>query len=164
MALIDLATAKAHLRLESDYPDAQVQGKLDAAEMAAAQFINRRVFDTTVALTTAIAAVPAGLTAAGTAYDAALEAADLFEDDGTRCAARTQACEVYRRARAVARETYAGIAKDDTTVWPTFEAGAFLILGHLFENRQDVVTGVTVAEMPNGSAYVLMPLRVGLGV
>jgi hypothetical protein len=164
VSLIDLATAKAHLRLESDYPDSQVQGKLDAAEITAAQFINRRVFATASALSAAIVAVPAGLTAAGTAYEAALAVADALEDAGARCAARDQACAVYKQAQALARETYAGISKEDVERWPLFEAGALLILGHLFENRQDVVTGITVAELPNGSGRVLQPLRVGLGV
>ena len=164
MSLIDLPTAKAHLRLESDYPDEQVQGKLDAAEKAAAQFINRRVFVDAASLNTAILAVPASLTAAGTAYADAITAADAIEDHGARCAAREYACEVYRQARTAAWETYAGISKQDVERWPLFEAGALLILGHLFENRQDVVTGVTATQMPNGSGYVLFPLRAGLGV
>lgn len=164
MSLIDLPTAKAHLRLESDYPDEQVQGKLDAAESAAAQFINRRVFADAAALSAAILAVPAALTAAGTAYADAITAADALEDHGARCAARDYAGQTYRQARTAAWETYAGISQEDAERWPLFEAGALLILGHLFENRQDVVTGVTASEMPNGSGYVLYPLRAGLGV
>lgn len=163
MSLIDLPTAKAHLRLESDYPDEQVQGKLDAAESAAAQFINRRVFESAETLSAAIAAVPAGLTTAGTAYAAAITAADALDDEGARCAARDYACETYRQACSLARETYAGISKEDER-WPLFEAGALLILGHLFENRQDVVTGTIVTEMKNGAHQLLFPLRVGLGV
>ena len=56
MSIIALTTAKAHLRLESDYPDDQVQGKLDAAESSAAQFLNRRIFEDQDALNAAVAA------------------------------------------------------------------------------------------------------------
>jgi hypothetical protein len=43
-------------------------------------------------------------------------------------------------------------------------AGVLLILGHLFENREDTVAGATVASLPQGSRVVLMPYRVSMGV
>ena len=44
MSIIDIDVARAHLRLEPDYPAQQVQPYLDAAEDAARQFLNRRIF------------------------------------------------------------------------------------------------------------------------
>ena len=43
-------------------------------------------------------------------------------------------------------------------------AAMLLMVGHLHANREDVVSGVSVAQLPNGSQYLLMPYRVGLGV
>lgn len=158
MSLITLATAKAHLRLESDYPDAQIQGKLDAAESAAAQFLNRRIYADGAALIAATAAVPAALAAAGTAYAAAMTAADAIEDQVARCAAQGYALRVYRVAQIDAGETYAGIV-----INPQIEAAILLTLGHLFENRQDVQQG-SVQLMPIGATQLLFPFRTGLGV
>lgn len=158
MSIITLTTAKAHLRVEEDYPDDQVQGKLDAAESMAAQFLNRRIFADAEALQTAIAAVPADLTAAGTAYQSALEAADAIEDDVAKCAAQHYANQAYRDAQTAAFETYAGVV-----INPQIETAMLLSLGNLFENRQDVQQG-TVQQLPIGSIQLLFPFRVGLGV
>lgn len=35
----------------------------------------------------------------------------------------------------------------------------YLIIGHLYENRQDVITGTQVHSIPNASAYLLEPYR-----
>lgn len=158
MTIIDLAVARAHLRLEDDYPADQIEPKLEAAESAAAQFLNRQIFVDDATLQAAVAAVPADLTAAGTAYRDACEAAQAIEDDVARCAALEYACKVYRDAQTAARETYAGIVINSQ-----IEAGILLTLGHLFENRQDVQQG-TAIEIPNGATVMLFPFRVGLGV
>lgn len=159
MSLIALATAKAHLRLESDYPDEQVQGKLDAAEQMAAEFLNRRLFADAAALTAAIADLPASLVAAKTAYDAALVAADLIDDCVAQRAAKAYALRTYRDAQTIACETYAGIVMN-----AQIEAAVMMTLGHLFENRQDNVVGTIVAELKTGVQEMLFPFRIGLGV
>lgn len=158
MTIIDLAVARAHLRLEDDYPDDQIERKLAAAESAAAQFLNRQLFASQGALDTAIAAVAAALVTAGEAYATACTAADAIEDAVARCAAREQACRVYRAAQTVARETYDGIVLN-----AQIEAAILLTLGHLFENRQDVQQG-SVSQLPIGAEQLLFPFRVGLGV
>lgn len=157
MSLIALNDAKAHLRLESDYPDEQVQGKLDAAESSAAQFLNRRIFVNPDALASAIAAVPATLVAAGTAYKDAMAAAASIEDGVARCAAEKHALRVYREAQTAAEETYAGIV-----INAQIEAAILLMLGHLFENRQEVQQG-GVQQLPVGASQLLYPFRIGLG-
>lgn len=158
MAIVALSVAKAHLRLESDYPDAQVQGKLDAAESSAGQFLNRRIFEDQDTLDAAIAAVPGELAAAGAAYQNAMTAAADIEDSVARCAAERHALRVYRDAQTAAEETYAGIV-----INAQIEAAILLTLGHLFENRQDVQQGA-VQPMPIGATQLLFPFRVGLGV
>lgn len=158
MSLVDLAAAKAHLRLESDYPDSQLQGKLDAAESAAAQFLSRRIFEDQGSLETAVVAVPAALSAASATYQAALLAAEAIADQVARCAAQGYALRSYRSALTMADETYAGIV-----INAQISAAILLTLGHLFENRQDVQQGV-VSLLPIGSQQLLYPFRVGLGV
>lgn len=159
MALIELAAAKSHLRLESGYPDEQVQPYLNAAELMAAQFLNRAIFADDGALATAIAAVPAALIAAGVAYDAAVVAADAIDNEIARCAAHAYACQVYTDAQTKALETRRGIVVNDLIA-----NGILLALGHLFENRSDVEVGVSVAQMPIGSRALWQPFRVGMGV
>lgn len=43
-------------------------------------------------------------------------------------------------------------------------AAMLLILGHLWANREDVVVGASVAELPGGALALLHPYRTGLGV
>lgn len=44
------------------------------------------------------------------------------------------------------------------------KAACLLILGHLYANREDVVTGTIATELPKGSVALLTPHRVGWGV
>ena len=43
-------------------------------------------------------------------------------------------------------------------------AACLLILGHLYANREDVVTGTIATELPKGSEALLTPHRIGWGV
>lgn len=158
MALVDLLAAKAHLRLGAGYPDEQVAPYLSAAELLAVKFLNRNVYADAEALQAAIAAVPAALIAAGTAYRDAVMAADAVTDPIARCANRDYAHDVYRAAQTAARQARVGIVVNDL-----IKAGILLILGHLFENREDVVAGVSVAQLPRGSQHLLTPYRVEMG-
>lgn len=155
MSLIDLPTAKAHLRVEDDYPDAQVSIYLNAAEKAASEFLNRAIFADQNALNTAVSAIPAILTAGRAAYDDALEAADLIEDPLASSAAKEYAWRVYRNLQIKTDETYCGIVID-----ALIEAGILLILGQLFFTREDQAR----ASLPKDSQDLLMPYRVGMGV
>ncbi|HWT21643.1 MAG TPA: head-tail connector protein [Variovorax sp.] len=152
MSIVALTTAKAHLRLESEYPDEQVQGKLDAAERLAAEFLNRRIYQNDAALTAAIATVPDALVAAGAAYRAALTAAEAIDDCVAERAAKDYALRAYRDAQTLACETYAGIVINQQ-----IEAAILLTLGHLFENRQGS------QQLPDDAVAMLFYFRVGLG-
>ena len=44
------------------------------------------------------------------------------------------------------------------------KAACLLILGHLYTNREDVVTGTIATELPQGSKALLSPHRIGWGV
>lgn len=43
-------------------------------------------------------------------------------------------------------------------------AAVLLIVGHLYGNREDVITGTIATELPQGSRALLAPYRKGLGV
>lgn len=156
MSLIDLATARAHLRVEPDYPEAQVALYLNAAERLVAEFLNRKVYVDDSALAAAISATPAALTAASDAYDAAMDAAADIEDSRTQEEAQRYACRARDAARTLARETYEGIV-----VNAAIEAAILLTMTSLHENRGD--DGKPPA-MPKAAEQLAFPFRVGLGV
>lgn len=157
MNLITIEQARAHCRADAADDDLlTIYG--DAAEEAAQQFLNRRVYADESTLSGARDGVPAMLEAADTAYDDAVEAADDL-DGSARCAALDAAVFVRAAARARAREIDSGIVATDDIV-----SGILLILGHLYRNREDVVTGPAPAALPMGAHALLWPHRIGLGI
>ncbi len=158
MTLLTLATAKAHLRADSDDEDALIQLWLTAAEVAAMEYLNRNVYVDGTALTAAKAAVAGSLSAATSAYDAAVQAANLLPSLVERNIALHSAEQAYLAAQNSARETYNGIVINDL-----ISAAILLIVGHLYENRQEAQPG-TVTQIPMGAHHLLQPFRVDMGV
>ena len=152
MSIIDIDVARAHLRLEPDYPAQQVQPYLDAAEDAAMKFLNRRIFADQAAKDAAVAAID--LAAAKRALDDAIEAAEALTDPVARQAAIEYAHYVYRQALSEADETFRGVVMN-----PQIQAGILLIAAHLFEHRGDAQ-----AAIPEAAYMLLYPYREGLGV
>lgn len=73
--------------------------------------------------------------------------------------------KVYEDADAMAAAVLDGLAGDDPMVADDLiRAAVLLMAGHLYANREDVVAGVSVAEMPMGSLYLLQPYRRQMGV
>lgn len=152
MSIIDIDVARAHLRLEPDYPAQQVQMYLDAAEDAAMRFLNRRIFADQAAKNAAVAAID--LVAAKQALDSAIEAAEALTDPAAKQAAMEYACYVYRQALSEADETFRGVLMN-----PQIQAGVLLIAAHLFERRGDAQEAI-----PEAAYMLLYPYREGLGV
>lgn len=72
---------------------------------------------------------------------------------------------VYEDGDAMAAAVLAGTAGADPMVADDLiRAAILLITGHLYANREDVVVGASVAEMPMGSLYLLQPYRRQMGV
>ncbi len=72
---------------------------------------------------------------------------------------------VYDDADSMAAAILDGSAGDDPVVADDLiRAAVLLITGHLYANREDVVTGVSAAELPMNSLYLLQPYRRQLGV
>lgn len=158
MSIITLADALQHLRLVSTYPAGQVQPYLDAAEHAAQDFLNRRVFAEPADLVAALADLPATLSAAASARDAALEATESIADCDAAHRMRTAALTSYLEALQAAEAVARGVV-----INPAIRAGMLLTLSHLFGNRSAVVAGTTVAEVPQGAISLLRPHRAGWG-
>jgi hypothetical protein len=53
---------------------------------------------------------------------------------------------------------------DPILINPSIRAACLLILGSLYANREDVVVGVALSELPMGSRSLLTPYRVGWGI
>ncbi len=157
--VVSLEEAKAHLLESRTSAEPEVQRKLDAAIIVAQNFLNRNVYGDADALAAAVAGVPAALATAKTAYDEATTAASEIEDCLLSGLAQKSADEALLDAIALNRMVARGVVVD-----AGLKSGILLILGHLYEDKQDVVTGTIVSQVPMGSQYVLQPYRVGLGV
>lgn len=158
MSVIAIDLAMHHLLAEPE-DQALVQAQLDAAEEAAIQFLNRRIYLDQVALDEARAGVSAALQLAKEANTAAIAAAEAEQDQTLRCRlldhARQALADAYDKADAVA---YGMVLN------PAIQAACLLKLGHLFANREEVVTGSTAVELPLASQHLLMPFRIRMGV
>lgn len=158
MSVIAIEVAMHHLLAE---PEDQilVQAQLDAAEEAAMQFLNRRFYLDQVALDEARAGVPAAMQQAKEANAEAAAAAEAEQDHTLRCRllehARQALADAYDQADAIA---YGMVLN------PAIQAACLLKLGHLFANREEVVTGSTAVELPLASQHLLMPYRIRMGV
>lgn len=154
MAIITLDQARAHLRVGETYPQEQIEPYLAAAEDHASQYLNCAIYQDDDARSTAIAALPATLTAARSAYETAVAAAALIENAVDRQDALDIAQAQYRAARDVAPRVLHGVL-----VNPSIVSAVLLILGHLFESREDVVIAATAVELPHGARALLRPYR-----
>jgi hypothetical protein len=109
MPLVPIEQVLQHLRADAGGEDELVALYLSAAEQAAADYLNRQVFDSATSLAAAVAAGTAGL--------------------------------------------------DPLVVNGAVLAAILLITGHLYANREEVVVGATVAQMPFAAQSLLRPHR-----
>ena len=158
MSVIAIDLAMHHLLAEPD-DQVLVQAQLDAAEEAAMQFLNRRVYVDQIALDEARAGVSADLQQAKAANAEAIATAEEEQDLTLRCRlldhARQALADAYDQADAIAY---------GMVINPAIQAACLLKLGHLFANREEVVTGTTAVELPLASQHLLMPYRIRMGV
>jgi len=72
---------------------------------------------------------------------------------------------VYASQQELNAAVLAGAASEAPMVCNDLvRAAVLLILGHLYANREDVITGAPASEIPMGSRQLLAPYRHGLGV
>ncbi|WP_273861927.1 head-tail connector protein [Pseudomonas sp. LA5] len=158
MPVIDIDVAMQHLRAE-DEDRVLVEAQLGAAEEQASQYMQRRFYADQAALDAALATVPAAILYTRDRYESALAAIDPLGQVDDRQSARDRARQAFADARAAVEMVAQGIVINDA-----IQAACLLSLGHLYANREDVVTGTITAELPMGSRWLLGPYRTGLGV
>lgn len=158
MSVIAIDIAMHHLLAEPD-DQVLVQAQLEAAEGAAMQFLNRRFYLDQVSLDQARAGVPLAMRTAKEANTAAVAAAEAEQDHTLRCRmlehARQVLADAYDQADAIA---FGMVLNAE------IQAACLLKLGHLFANREEVVTGTIATELPVASQSLLMPYRIRMGV
>jgi len=151
---LTLDIAKAHLRVIGGDEDADLALKCDAAEGIAVAHLDRAVYADQAQLNAAIAAAPAALAASRAAFLAADAAAALIEDEKLRELEEAHAFDVYSRAIfAVAR------IRRGHVINPVILSAMLLILGGLWESRENTVIGVSVASIPDGAYRLLDAYR-----
>ncbi|WP_434774718.1 head-tail connector protein [Pseudomonas oryzihabitans] len=158
MSVISIAIAMQHLLAEEE-DQVLVQAMLDAAEESASQYMQRRFYADQAALDAAQAEVPAAISSTRIRYEHAVAAADVVVDLNDRQGARDRAAQAFADARAEVEMKARGVVINSA-----IQAACLLILGHLFANREDVVTGTISTEIPMGSRHLLAPFRTGMGV
>jgi len=156
--LLTLTTAKAHLRVTHDSEDALIGLYLLAAEQSAVSHLDRKVYADSAALAAAVAAAPAAFASAALAYITAFDAAMLLTGKELTEALRV-ADLAFRRTEIEVRQIHDGILMNEAIA-----AAVLLTLGTLFAAREDVVVGLSVAQLPNGASMLLQPYRAGLGL
>lgn len=158
MPVIAIDLAMRHLLAEPE-DQVLVEAQLGAAEDAAMGFLNRRFYLDQVALDQARAGLSASMRQAREANAAAVAAAETEQDHTLRCRllehARQALADAYDQADSIA---YGMVLN------PAIQAACLLKLGHLFANREEVVTGTTAVELPLASQHLLMPYRIRMGV
>lgn len=158
MSVISIETAMQHLYAEPE-DESLAQGLLDAAEEAAMQFMQRRFYADQSAVDAAKAGTIERTLSARAAYQEAKAQADLPENVDISVTLKD-------RARQVLADAYQSIDMEafSMVITPTIQAACLLKLGHLFANREEVVTGTIATELPMASKALLMPYRIGMGV
>ena len=155
MIFVTTSEAKLHLRVDSADEDALIDVYITAAEQMAIALLDRGVYADGTALGVAKAAAPGELDTAIAAYDAAIEAAELLDDPDAQAAAIQTADNSLIRAKVAHRQ-----AMDGMVVNEAIKAAVLLIVGSLYTQREDVVVGVSVAQLPNGAEWLLAPYKV----
>lgn len=154
-----LESAKRHLRIDGDADDAELAEKIAAAEQIACEYLNRKVFADQAGMDAAVALVPAAILAAGVDYEAADTAADMI---GDRVACLAEKAYAFNRYSAALRECAA--IRNGIVISPMILAAMALILGDLWEFRENTVAGVSVSGITDPSRVILDPLRIGPGL
>jgi hypothetical protein len=121
-------------------------------------YLQRSFFVDQAALDAARLQVPIMRSEARQKFDAAMAEAALIEDYLLRCEAMGDAKFSLTEALDAATRVARGMV-----ITPNIQSGCLLKLGHLFANREEVVTGTTATELPLASKSLLAPYRVGMG-
>lgn len=156
MSVISINKAMAHLRVDEDI-DNDIASKLESAERIAKEYLNRNFYLDKAALDLAKEEIPLILSEAKTQYDQDISFANALDRELTDKFILTASLN-YDTAIRKAKMISLGIL-----VNPSIEIGVLLILGNIYENREDLTTS-NIYELPKGAEWHLHPFRTELGV
>jgi hypothetical protein len=159
MNIITIDVAKEHLRVFNCEEEVTIDIYLGAAEFSASMFMNRDIFYNAAALATAKDAAPAGLTSATAAYDAAILATALIDNKKQKKLMKDVADAEFLQEQMAYVRAVRGIV-----INKRITAAVLLILGHLFENREENVVAGSIVDLPMGAEVLLMPDRISMGM
>ncbi|MFU8927556.1 head-tail connector protein [Acinetobacter puyangensis] len=149
MSVLTIDEAKAQSRIDDDADDVLIQGKLDAAESMAAQFMGRYVYANDADLIAGLDQVKTILENAKSESQALI---DGVSDDDKPLYQGIADQKLYDARR------HALMISNGKVINPHISAGILLIFGYLYENREDD------GDLPQAAKNVLQPYRVNLGV
>jgi hypothetical protein len=155
MKIVTLDLVRQHVKADGD-DDTLLTQYIESAEAACEREIGRHVYADQAALDEAKAALPASVLAASVAYEAAVEAAELLDDDRAVGFALAAAEQDLVASNIAATRTRAGIVVNHE-----LRAAVLLTVGHLYRNREAVITGqgASAVEVPEAAAALLGRLR-----
>jgi len=156
MSVISINKAMAHLRVDEDI-DNDIASKLESAERIAKEYLNRNFYSDKAALDLAKEEIPLILSEAKVQYDQDVIFAKTLDSDLIDKFIHTASLN-YDTAIRKAKMINLGIIVNEA-----IEIGVLLILGNLYENREDLTTA-NVYELPRGAEWHLHPFRTDLGV
>ena len=147
MSIISIDVALHHLRADAD-DMLDVQHKLDAAQEIAEQFIGRRIYanfpDVLAAVTVAATSMADLIAEKETIRNGEL-------DDHIKNTMLENIDSQWHNVKMAAR----GIATNKA-----IEVAILLILGTLYEHREDVVVGTSIVKLPQAADHRLQPYRI----
>ncbi len=147
MSIVSIETAIHHLRADAD-DSVDIQHKLDAAQEMAEQYIGRRIYADYPAVLDAANAALADMEALmaerksveGSALDPNLKTIQFDQ-------LSAQWYDMLMMARGIATNK-------------AIEVAILLILGTLYEHREDVVVGTSIVRLPQAAEHRLQPYRI----
>lgn len=179
---VSLAEARMHLRIDSDCTDEDtlISALITAARQAAENYTGLALINQTWEATfeewpdedeitlrpgplssiTSITYVNTdGVTT--TASSSTLYTSDTYTLPGAAVLRYGQVWPAIREIENSILVTYvAGFGTAATSVPGPIKAAILLLLGHLYEHRESVSVGVSVADLPQGFEYLLNPYRI----
>lgn len=164
MSVIAIQLAMDHLRAEDDDLEL-VQAYLDAAEEAAVAFLQRRFYADAAAMALAQADVDERRRALVAKYEERLRTSS-----GSMYMPSPGLVDQHRRRLVDLEDQFleelAQLAaiEHGLVINAAIQTACLLTLGHLYNNREDSIIGVSVVALPLGSRTFLAPYRRGLGV
>lgn len=147
MSIVSIDVALDHLRADVD-DIVDIQHKLNGAQEMAEQFMERRIYASDIDLDTAIDASAIEMDAL-----ASLRIGALSGDINSHV--------VKTKLERIDSQMYEKLMiARGIVINPAIEVAILLILGTLYEHREDVVIGTSIVRLPQAAEHRLQPYRI----